>query len=223
MERKSGGYLPLTFQIDSIACFCSPNKENMQFSPHSKPCLWDQPVQFILQRYIVVRLMTNAYRGFKWRVCVCISVCCWGNDLRLFQDIGEQRSIRGQQGVLEEEEEVGGVVRCQDQEEKMSIISETAPQWGVNHTLTANRPSLHGRALLIYSSPLPLYPSSLTTAASHSFTPLPLLPAIHTVRSLTFVVSCSRCDWKIHTIFARVHTEVKLTPSQLFFLFFSSA
>ena len=40
----------------------------------------------------------------------------------------EDRSIRDQQGALVKEEEVGGAERCQDQEERMSVISATAPQ-----------------------------------------------------------------------------------------------
>lgn len=44
------------------------------------------------------------------------------------QEGGEERSIRGQQGVLVKEEEVGGAEQRKDQEERMSIISATAPQ-----------------------------------------------------------------------------------------------
>lgn len=51
----------------------------------------------------------------------------------------------------------GGAKRCQDQEERMSIILAAAPQRGVNHTLAANGSSFHSPALLIYSSLLPLY------------------------------------------------------------------
>lgn len=47
----------------------------------------------------------------------------------VFRDAGGgERSIRGQQGVLLQEEEVGVAERCQDQEERMCIISRTAPQ-----------------------------------------------------------------------------------------------
>lgn len=53
--------------------------------------------------------------------------------------------------------EGGGAERCQDREERMSIISATAPQRGVNHTLAASGPSFHSHALLIYSSLLLLY------------------------------------------------------------------
>lgn len=65
----------------------------------------------------------------------------------------------------------GGAKRCQDQEERMSIILAAAPQRGVNHTLAASGPSFRSPALLIYSSLLPLY-------LSHSFTPVALLPAL---------------------------------------------
>lgn len=122
-------------------------------------------------------------------------------------------------GGLERCAHIGwGVGWCPDQEKRMSIISTTAPQRGVNHTQAASGPSFQSHALLIYSSqpPLSISPSLPRTPSllehfallffcwkcpTHLPTPIP----IHTVLSLDLAVSSLLCQenprrlWDIHT------------------------
>lgn len=113
----------------------------------------------------------------------------------------------------------GGVGWCPDQEKRMSIISATAPQRGVNHTQAASGPSFQSHALLIYSSqpPLSISPSLPRTPSVLEHFSLPFFfflnvqhtsrhPFLFTLCSLSISPSRARCAWKIHVVFERIHT-----------------
>lgn len=114
----------------------------------------------------------------------------------------------------------GGAGWCPDQEKRMSIISATAPQRGVNHTQAASGPSFQSHALLIYSSqpPLSISPSlPRTPSLLEHFSPPSFFffenvqhtswhPFLFTLCSLSISLSRALCAWKIHVVFERIHT-----------------
>lgn len=116
----------------------------------------------------------------------------------------------------------GGAGWCPDQEKRMSIISATAPQRGVNHTRAASGPSFQSHALLIYSSqpPLSISPSLPRTPSLLEHFSLPsffffFLKMSNTppdTHSYSYsALSRSRCAWKIHVVFERIHTYTHAT------------
>lgn len=116
----------------------------------------------------------------------------------------------------------GGAGWCPDQEKRMSIISATAPQRGVNHTQAVSGPSFQSHALLIYSSqpPLSISPSLPRTPSLLEHFSLPSFfffffenvqhtsrhPFLFTLCSLSISLSRACCAWKIHVVFERIHT-----------------
>lgn len=81
-------------------------------------------------------MCTAVFLSTPWCIVFVHTTCVEGS-IRQTEEVSEETTcndfrkegrIQGQRGVVEKEEEVGGAERCQDQEERMSIIAATAPQ-----------------------------------------------------------------------------------------------
>lgn len=120
----------------------------------------------------------------------------------------------------------GGAAGCPNQEKRMSIISATAPQRGVNHTQAASGPSFQSHALLIYSSqpPLSISPSQPRTPSLLEHFSLPSFfflkmsntpPDTHShshcalSRSCCLELSVPGKSTSSLSVFTHIHTHVK--------------